>query len=78
MGAYISVISGVLKLLNWATQALQQHHDEVNGRNAEKVETNAATTKVLQSVAAPIGDAASDKLWDDNKAKFGPGGTAGG
>ena len=33
MGAYLSIVSGAIKLFNYLAAALQQHHDELNGAN---------------------------------------------
>lgn len=78
MSAYLSIVAGAIKLFNYLAAALQQHHDEMNGANAQKVATDDATTKVLESVSAPIGDAARDQLWADNEKKFGPDGRSAG
>ena len=71
MGAYLSIISGAIKIFSAIAQALQQHHDELNGVTAQREATEDATTKELESVAAPVSTADSDKLWDANKARFG-------
>lgn len=71
MGVYLSIISGAIKLFNTIAQRLQQHHDEMNGATQQREVTNDATVKTLESVAAPISGADSDKLWELNKAKFG-------
>ncbi len=78
MGAYLAVISGAIKLFNYIAAALQQHHDELNGANAQKVATNDATNKVLGDVSRPATVAERDKLWADNEQKFGANGKPGG
>lgn len=67
---WLSVINGVLKLLNWATARLQQHHDELNGRNSERLEAANETLEVVKAVNAPISPGYSDELWNANKDKF--------
>lgn len=71
MNVYASIVSGLLKLFNAIAQRLQQHHDELNGANAQKVATHDATDQVLKDVGAPIANAERDELWDQNRQKFG-------
>lgn len=78
MGSYLSIISGAIKLFNAIAQRLQQHHDEMSGATQQREATNDATVKTLEAVTAPISQSDSDKLWDANKAKFGPGIGSGG
>ena len=35
MEAYLSIVSGAIKLFNYLAAALQQHHDEMNGVTAQ-------------------------------------------
>lgn len=51
MGAYLSIISGAIKLFNAVAAALQQHHDEVNGQNKVIAADNAQAAKVNENVA---------------------------
>ncbi len=51
MGAYLSIVSGAIKLFNYLAGALQQHHDEINGVNRERASENAAAAKVNENVA---------------------------
>lgn len=78
MGAYLSIVSGAIKLFNYIAAALQQHHDELNGARAQQGATDAATLKTLENTSAPVGSAERDKLWDANAAKFGPDGKSAG
>lgn len=68
MSVYLSIVAGVLKLLNWATSAIQQHHDEVSGQNKIIAADNAATSKVNGDVAKAAvlttDDVALDRLRD--------------
>lgn len=72
MSPYLAIISGIVKFCNYVAGALQQHHDELNGANKQKVADNEARIKTLGDLTAPIGTAESDKLWRENVAKFGP------
>lgn len=38
MTPYLAIIKGVITFANWVAQSLQQHHDELNGANAQKVQ----------------------------------------
>lgn len=69
MGAYLGIVSGAIKFLNFVAGRLQQHHDEINGTNAQKVSdltanaeqaTNAAI--IEDHNAALDRDALADKL----------------
>ena len=73
MGAYASIIAGLLKFANFIAAALQQHHNEVMATLVQKGATDAATIKELEAVSAPISGSTTDKLWDTNKARFGTG-----
>ena len=68
-----SIIAGLLKLANAIAGALQQHHNELNGANAQREADHAQTIKELEAVSAPISSSTTDKLWDTNKARFGTG-----
>lgn len=70
MSVYLSIIAGAIKLFNYIAGSLQQHHDEVNGANKQKVADNDARKEVLDALTAPIESGAADKLWDENRAKF--------
>ncbi len=48
MGAYLSIVSGAIKLFNFIASALQQHHDEMNGRIAQNADNQAASLKADQ------------------------------
>ncbi len=72
MGAYLAIISGIIKFANYIAGSLQQHHDELNGANKQKVGDNEARNMVLGNITAPVSPAESDRLWDSNLAKFGP------
>lgn len=45
MGVYLSILSGAIKLFNSIAQALQQRHDEMNGRNAQSLADTQASVK---------------------------------
>ncbi len=72
MSAYLAIISGIIKFANYIAGSLQQHHDELNGANAQKVADNEARNAVLADLTAPVSGVESERLWRDNKAKFGP------
>lgn len=72
MSAYLVIISGIVKFANYIAGSLQQHHDELNGANKQKVADNEARNQVLGDLTAPVSGAESDKLWDQNVVKFGP------
>lgn len=68
MTAYLSIISGAIKLFNAIALALQQHHDEVNGQNKIIASDNAESAKVNENVAKATVDTtdavALDRLLD--------------
>ncbi len=72
MSVYLSIIAGIVKFANYIAGSLQQHHDELNGANKQKVGDDAARTEVLGRLTAPVSPTESDRLWDSNVAKFGP------
>ncbi len=74
MFSWAKIVSGLVSFANAVMAALQRKQDRDAGAAAQRDVTNAATTKTLEDVAAPISDADRDKLWDSNKAKFGPDG----
>lgn len=78
MGAYLTIISGAIKFFNYCAAALQQHHDELNGSNAQNLATKSATLDELKAVSAPVSNAERDELWDANRQKFGPDSSGGG
>jgi len=51
MGAYLSIVAGAIKLFNYIAGALQQHHDELNGRRAQAVDDLQASLKADQHAA---------------------------
>lgn len=51
MSVYLSIVAGALKLVNAIAHALQQHHDELNGRNAQIVENQDATLAQVQAAS---------------------------
>lgn len=71
MSAYLAIIAGIVKFANYIAGALQQHHDELNGANKQKVADNEARKQTLDALTAPVGNGVADKLWDENKARFG-------
>lgn len=75
MGVYLQIVAGAIKLFNAIAQRLQQHHDEMNGVTAQKEATNEAIIEELKTLATPVTTADRDKLWDQNKTKFGPNGS---
>jgi molybdate-binding protein len=63
VSAYLSIVSGAIKLFNYLAAALQQHHDEINGVNRERADENAAAAKVNEDVAqAAVTATPSDAL----------------
>lgn len=62
MGAYLSIIAGAIKLLNYVSGALQQHHDEMNGRKAQAVDDLKSSVKADQNAAQTRTDV--DRLTD--------------
>lgn len=72
MGAYLTIIAGIVKFANYISASLQEHHDELNGANQQKVADAIAQKQILDQLTAPVGSAESELLWKQNKAKFGP------
>lgn len=72
MLTYAKIVAGVVNLLNSIAAALQQHHTEVMAKLVQKGATDAATIKELEAVSTPTSVAERDKLWDENRQKFGP------
>lgn len=77
MGAYLSIVAGAIKALNYLAAALQQHHDELNGAGQQRNADNDARNEELARISSPVSRADADKLWDADKAKFGPAGPSG-
>lgn len=71
MSVYLNIVAGAIKLFNYLAASLQQHHDEMNGVTAERAANVEATMEELKTLATPVSTADRDKLWDQNKAKFG-------
>lgn len=59
MGAYLSIVSGAIKLFNYLAAALQQHHDELNGANNAVGQINKATLDETQAVNDARADTAN-------------------
>ena len=78
MFTWAKLASGLVTLFNSVLAAFQRKQDRDAGAAIQRDVTDAATTKTLEDVSAPIGGADSDKLWDSNKAKFGPSGSKSG
>ncbi len=78
MGAYLAIISGLIKFANYVAAGLQQHHDELNGAKAQRGADDAATIETIKAVSAPISKSSSNKLWELNKARFGDDGKCSG
>ncbi len=51
MGAYLSIVSGAIKLFNYIAAALQQHHDEMNGRIAQNADDLTVNAKAAENAA---------------------------
>lgn len=64
MGPYLAIVRGVIGILNWASQALQQHHDEMNGVTRERATENAASAKVNENVAKAAVDTTDSAALD--------------
>ena len=77
MSGIISGISAFFQAIATALGMAQAKEQRNEGATAQNEATNVATLKTLEVVSAPVPTADSNKLWDDNAKKFGPGsGTA--
>lgn len=69
MGVYLSIVSGAIKLFNYLAAALQQHHDEMNGRRAQLVddltESAKAQNNAAQAMVNTSDNSVSDSLRND-------------
>lgn len=70
----ISLIANAFKAIGLALGLIKSKEDRDAGAEAQREVTDAATTKTLEGVSAPVSTAERDQLWDSNKAKFGPAG----
>lgn len=69
VSVYLSIVAGVIKLVSGLATALQQHHDELNGRNAQKVEDSDATIEQAQRAADAQHDPANLRLVHDSSSR---------
>lgn len=69
MNVYLSIVAGALKLVNAIASALQQHHDELNGRRAQVLEEQDATIEQAQRAVDARNDPANLKLVHDSSSR---------
>ena len=64
MTAYLSIISGAIKLFNYIAGALQQHHDELNGSRAQQLTDLQAEVKADQNALKAANNSTPDGTTD--------------
>lgn len=71
MWSWGKVISGLVGMANTVLGMLRAKSDRDVGAAVQREVTDGATIKVLETVAGPVSGSESERLWDENSAKFG-------
>lgn len=77
-GGVVSAVDDAAKLGQQVTAEVHDKNQRDQGAVAQQETTDAATLKTINDASAPVSTSDSERLWDRNKARFGPSDKAGG
>lgn len=69
---WLKAIAGIIGLADFWSKYFGQQQQQKAGAAINQGQNDAKTLDVLSEVTRPVSVAESDRLWDENRAKFDP------
>lgn len=69
---FLKLIASAFGLAEFFAKKAQQSKDEENGAAKQQAADKGKALETLADVSRPVARSESDRLWEQNKGKFGP------